>query len=208
MRSNHCITAILFASAFLLTGCSQPEPRTAQHREKSPSPHHEQKAAPAPKATEPPPSANADGAQPTLPETPSTANKPETDKPVDQAGDAKTAEEAAAKAARAPKRPVDDWVIFRNAFKPKEDAACETQWLETNHFSIKTQNIQRMTIDMTQLPAGAPTRGPWVFYIDGQGVELKGFRPREGYTGLKRDLVRSQNGQWTVDRDRLYRAGE
>lgn len=204
MRSNFRFTAILFASAFLVTGCSQPEPRTAQHREKSPPPRHEQKAAPEPKATEPPPAINADGAPP---ETSPTTGESPTQKPVDHTNDAKPKEDAA-KTASAPKRPVDNWVIFRKAFKPKEDAVCETQWLDTNHFQIKTQNVQRMTIDMTQLPAGAPTRGPWVFYIDGQGVELKGFRPKEGFTGLKRDLVRSQNGQWTVDRDRLYRAGE
>ncbi len=106
------------------------------------------------------------------------------------------------------RRPVDGWVIFRESFKPKEDAACDANWTGRNHFEIKTENVQRMTIDMMQLPEGAPKKGPWVFQIDGQGVELTGFRPAEGYTGLKRDLVRSQNGKWSVDRNRLYRPGE
>lgn len=107
-----------------------------------------------------------------------------------------------------PKRPEDTWVIFREAFDAEEDATCETDWLGHNRFRIKTRNIQRMTVDLTELPRGAPKTGPWVLLIDGQGVEMTGFKPKEGYTGLKRDLVRSRNGRWTVDRRRLYHPGE
>ena len=72
---------------------------------------------------------------------------------------------------------------------------------------MKTDNVRRLTLDMTKLPAGAPRRGPWIVIIDGQGVELTGFTPKPGYTGKKRDLVRSKNGRWTVDRRKLYRSG-
>lgn len=108
----------------------------------------------------------------------------------------------------APLRPVDSWVIFRNAFESDKDATCLLRWVGGNQLAVKTQNISRLTIDMTKLPSGAPDRGPWVLEIDGQGIEITGFNPRPGYTGLKRDLVRSQNGVWSVDRKRLYRAGE
>lgn len=107
-----------------------------------------------------------------------------------------------------PKRPVDSWIIFREAFDAAQDATCETKWLGRNRFQIKTRNIQRMTVDLTELPRGAPETGPWVLLIDGQGVEITGFKPKKGYTGLKRDLIRSPNGRWTVDRRKLYRPGE
>ena len=108
---------------------------------------------------------------------------------------------------RQPQRPTDDWVIFRAAFDPKRDAACRTQWLGRNQFEIKTDNVQRITVDMTRLPEGAPRKGPWIIHIDGQGVELTGLEPRPGYTGFKRDLVRSVNGKWTVDKDAFYKVG-
>ncbi len=107
-----------------------------------------------------------------------------------------------------PKRPADSWVIFREAFDAEQDATCETKWLGRNRFQVKTRNIQRMTVDLKELPRGAPETGPWVLLIDGQGVEMTGFKPKKGYTGLKRDLIRSPNGRWTVDRRKLYRPGE
>ena len=85
------------------------------------------------------------------------------------------------------------------------DASCTTKWVRRNRFEVKTDNVRRLTVDMTKLPAGAPRKGPWIIIIDGQGVELTGFIPKPGYTGRKRDLVRSRNGRWTVDRRKLYR---
>ncbi|MCG8409175.1 MAG: hypothetical protein MI923_28560 [Phycisphaerales bacterium] len=109
---------------------------------------------------------------------------------------------------RKPKRPKDSWVIFREAFEENEDAECTATWLERNRFEIKTKNIQRLTIDMNKRPEGAPEKGPWIFFLDGQGIELTGFKPKKpGYTGRKKDLVRSKNGKWTVDRRKLYRVG-
>ncbi len=106
---------------------------------------------------------------------------------------------------RKPKRPVDSWAIFREAFDPKQDAACVARWTGGNRVEIRTENIQRLTIDLTDLPDGAPTKGPWNLQIDGQGIEMTGFKPKPGYTGKIRDLIRSKNGNWTVDRKRLYR---
>ncbi len=108
---------------------------------------------------------------------------------------------------RKPKRPVASWVIFREAFEPSDDAACTVAWTSGNRLEVHTENIQRLTIDLTRLPEGAPTKGPWNLQIDGQGIEMTGFRPKVGYTGKIRDLVRSQNGNWTVDRQQLYRLG-
>lgn len=107
-----------------------------------------------------------------------------------------------------PKRPKGTWVIFREAFDEAEDAACTAEWVGKNRFEIKTKNIQRLTIDMNRRPEGAPGKGPWIFFVDGQGIELTGFKPKKpGYTGRKKDLVRSKNGKWTVDRRKLYRIG-
>lgn len=108
---------------------------------------------------------------------------------------------------RKPIRPTDNWVIFREAFDPDDDAICGTAWVGENQFEVKTENVKRVTIDLTRLPNGAPTKGPWIIRLDGQAVELTGFKPRDGYTGLKRDLVRSQNGKWSVDKSKYYRAG-
>jgi hypothetical protein len=102
---------------------------------------------------------------------------------------------------------VDSWVIFRDVFEPAEDAACTAVWTGGNRLEVHTENVQRLTIDLTRLPEGAPTKGPWNLQIDGQGIEMTGFRPKPGYTGKIRDLIRSQNGNWTVDRKRLYRLG-
>jgi hypothetical protein len=94
-----------------------------------------------------------------------------------------------------PKRPKIDWVVFRSAFNEKADATCDAQWTGTDRFEIKTENINRITVDLTKLPAGAPPRGPYNFQVDGQGIQLTGFRSR------RIDLIRSQNGIWTVDKD-------
>lgn len=108
---------------------------------------------------------------------------------------------------RAPQRPVDSWVVFREAQDTKADATCDAQWLGGNRFRVKTRNIKRMTFDMTRLPEGAPANGPWIIQVDGRGIELTGFKPKPGYTGHKRDLVCSKNGVWTVDKRTLYRTG-
>ncbi|MCZ6817227.1 MAG: hypothetical protein O7F76_11125 [Planctomycetota bacterium] len=97
---------------------------------------------------------------------------------------------------RPPKRPVDDWVIFRDAFKPLEDAACDAEWTGGNRLVVETTNIRLLTVDLHKLPSGAPRRGPWNLQIDGQPIEITGFR------GKIVDIIRSKNGVWTVDRSR------
>ena len=97
---------------------------------------------------------------------------------------------------RPPKRPIDDWVIFRDAFKPLEDAACDAEWTGENRLVVETTNVRLLTVDLHKLPSGAPRRGPWNLQIDGQPIEITGFR------GKIVDLIRSKNGVWTVDRSR------
>ena len=106
---------------------------------------------------------------------------------------------------RRPARPEDSWAIFREAFDEQQDAACTANWTGGTRLEVTTHNVKRLTIDLTLLPEGAPQKGPWNLQIDGQGVELTGFNPKPGYTGRIRDLVRSPNGVWTVDRKALYR---
>ncbi len=98
--------------------------------------------------------------------------------------------------AHAPRRPAATWVIFREAFKPADDARCDARWTGDNRLAVTTDNIRRVTVDLNRLPTGAPRRGPWNLQIDGQGIEITGFR------GKVLDLVRSGNGEWTVDRNR------
>ncbi len=180
------------------TGCCKQDAR-------QPSPAPGEK--PAPQAQEP---QRPDGDQQA--EKPETAAEPES---PEQAA-AKTDESQSAGPAtsqpkpeepREPKRPKPTWVIFREAIDPEEDAEIKAAWRGEYKFSIDTSNVKRVTIDMTKLPEGPPQKGPWIIQIDNQGIELTGFKPRPGYTGHIRDLIRSKNGVWDVDRKRLYRQG-
>jgi hypothetical protein len=98
-----------------------------------------------------------------------------------------------------PKRPAPSWVIFREAFHEKEDVTCAADWTGGSRLEIRTDNIKRLTLDLTRLPPGAPGRGPWNLQIDSQGMEITGFH------GKVLDLVRSKNGNWTVDRSKFRR---
>jgi len=100
-----------------------------------------------------------------------------------------------------PKRPVNSWIVFREAYKPLKDATCKADWTGGNRLEVDTENINRITLDLARLPAGAPRRGPWNLQIDGQGIEITGRR------GRIMDLVRSRNGRWTVDRKTLRKRG-
>lgn len=100
-----------------------------------------------------------------------------------------------------PKRPVNSWIIFREAYKPLKDATCKAEWTGGNRLEVDTENINRITLDLTRLPAGASRRGPWNLQIDGQGFEITGRR------GRIMDLVRSRNGRWNVDRKTLRKRG-
>ena len=178
----HRVACLAMVSLFAWCGCQDQAGRAVSR----PAPAPEAPAPQAPDET-PPPSSDA---KPHASEPPAAVMpppKPEARRP------------------RKPKRPVDSWAIFREAFDPKQDAACTARWTGGNRVEIRTENIQRLTIDLTQLPDGAPTKGPWNLQIDGQGIEMTGFKPKPGYTGKIRDLIRSKNGNWTVDRKRLYR---
>jgi len=176
------------------SGCGQPADPPVQQRAVTADPATTVPARPAEPAAAEPAAAE-----------PATVEPTATQKaPVERAGAALPARSVEK---RAPRRPEDTWVIFREARDEAADATCDAQWLGGNRFRVKTQNIKRMTFDMTRLPEGAPAKGPWIIHVDGRSIELTGFKPKPGYTGHKRDLVCSKNGVWTVDRRKLYRTG-
>mgnify|MGYP003394222807 FL=1 len=94
-----------------------------------------------------------------------------------------------------PRRPVDSWAIYREAFKPLEDADIQASWTGGNRLEVHTKNVQRITIDLRRLPAGAQRRGPWNLQIDKQGIEITGSR------GPRLELHRGKTGGWSVKRD-------
>jgi hypothetical protein len=152
-----------------------PEPRPVEPK---PLP---QQPLPPPPSPPPPPVAQPAAAQPPV----------KAEKADEEAR--RLAEIARLLAERMPKRPTPSWVIFREAFEESEDATCRADWTGENRLEVHTENIQRLTLDLTRLPAGAPGRGPWNLQIDHQGIQITGLR------GKVLDLVRSKNGNWTVD---------
>jgi hypothetical protein len=180
--------------AALSSGCGQPAEPPVQQRAVTADPATTARPRPAEPVAAVPAAAVPAAAEPTATQ----------EAPVERAG---TTPPPRRVEKRAPKRPEDSWVIFREARDEAADATCDAQWLGGNRFRVKTQNIKRMTFDMTRLPEGAPAKGPWIIHVDGRSIELTGFKPKRGYTGHKRDLVCSKNGVWTVDRRKLYRTG-
>lgn len=93
-----------------------------------------------------------------------------------------------------PKRPDSTWALFREAFDPASDAVCNAKFSGGNRLDVHTENISHLTLDMQNLPEGAPKKGPWNLQIDGQGIEVSGARGRYLH------LVRGKTGAWDVDR--------
>lgn len=91
-----------------------------------------------------------------------------------------------------PKRPKDSWVLFREAGDEKVDASISADWTGGNRLEVRTRNVRKAVLDLTKLPEGAPTRGPWTLQIDGQGIEIFGKK------GRVMDLARSPNGDWAI----------
>ncbi|MBI5765224.1 MAG: hypothetical protein HZA51_17045 [Planctomycetes bacterium] len=91
-----------------------------------------------------------------------------------------------------PKRPKDSWLLFREAGDEKVDASIVADWTGGNRLEVKTRNVRKVVLDLTKLPEGAPTRGPWTLQIDGQGIEIFGKK------GRVMDLFRSPNGDWAI----------
>lgn len=97
-----------------------------------------------------------------------------------------------------PKRPTTPpWVVLREVFDETADATCSADWTGENRLEIHTENIKRLTLDLSRLPSGAPQRGPWNLQLDTQGIQITGLH------GRVLDLVRSKAGNWTVDRSRF-----
>ncbi|HVP09982.1 MAG TPA: hypothetical protein VMV94_02215 [Phycisphaerae bacterium] len=135
-----------------------------------------------------------------MPQTSQPA-KPEPAQQAEQSDEEarRLAELARLLAERMPKRPTPSWVIFREAFDESKDADCRADWTGESRLEVHTDNIKRLTLDLTRLPAGAPRRGPWNLQIDYQGIQVTGAR------GRVLDLVRSKNGNWTVDHSKDQR---
>jgi len=186
--------------AVCLAGCPAPE-RPPVTPSESATETTGRSPPPAP-AAEPPPPPSASPPPPPAPVSPhSSVPQPE----GDPAKTPLVPQPEVVQPPRPPARPLDSWVIFRKAFDPQEDATCHLEWTGGNRLVVATENIQRLTLDLTQLPVGAPENGPWNLQIDGQGIEITGFTPKPGHTGKIRDLVRTPNGVWSVDKKKLYR---
>ncbi|MBX3396341.1 MAG: hypothetical protein KF841_13340 [Phycisphaerae bacterium] len=201
--SRRSALPVLLSVVTWACGCASPdEPRVAQQAKPEPPPIAI-------------PDAHEDESEPVRPQTADEANSENGGDPnarsrstePSESGSRESVPNASEAESPRPLRPIDDWVIFREAYRPSEDATCETHWVGRNQFEVRTENVQRVTVDMSKVPEGAPRKGPWIIRMDGQAIELTGFNPKPGYTGLKRDLIRSKNGQWSVDRTRLYRSG-
>jgi hypothetical protein len=197
--------------ALVGTACQQPE-RPAQVPTEKPQQQAPPRAptaepqAPAPKVPPVAPEPRSAAPKPRPPQSPSSLPPPppppvaQPEKPEPSVKAEKTDEEARRLAEiarllaeRMPKRPTPSWVIFRDAFEDDKDASCQAEWTGENRLEVHTENIQRLTLDLTRLPAGAPGRGPWNLQIDHQGIQITGLR------GKVLDLIRSKNGNWTVD---------
>lgn len=91
-----------------------------------------------------------------------------------------------------PRRPTGTWATFLAASDPAKDADIDARHTGGNRLEIRTQNVARLKLDLTQLPPGVPGRGPWNLQIDRQPIEITGRR------GKVLELVRSPAGRWEV----------
>jgi hypothetical protein len=171
-----------------------PVPPAAEPEKETPTPPVAPK--PPPGEVKPPPGDVKP--QPGETSPPPTASQPARPEPTPQAEQAdeearRLAEIARRLAEAMPKRPAPSWVIFREAFEETKDATCRAEWTGENRLEVHTDNIKRLTLDLTRLPPGAPRTGPWNLQLDRQGIQITGQR------GKVLDLVRSKNGNWAVD---------
>lgn len=74
------------------------------------------------------------------------------------------------------------------------DADINAFWLGGRQIQVTTQNVNGLTLDLTRLPAGAPSDPPYNLSIDGQAIEITGARGRVLH------FRRSPNGIWSVER--------
>jgi len=195
------ITRMMLAAGLTLAGCGSPAPQLSGRTSAAQEPVAR---TPTSGPTKIPVASPDRTALPLLPTPPSAVVSEREPSSPASAGEQPA---AASPQPIRPRRPADTWVIFREAERDELDATCEARWTGGRRLEIKTSNIKRITLDLTRLPPDAPREGPWRVQIDGQGIEITGFTPEPGYTGKVRDLVRSPNGNWTVDKKRLYRGG-
>ena len=196
-----CVSGLALCILLLGTACeqpAQPQPNKPQAASTPPAPAIEPEApAPAPPAPAVPKPPLPEAKPPSVPpvsQPAEAAQMPKAKQPDEEAR--RLAEIARLLAERMPKRPTPSWVIFREAFEEDKDAACEADWTGENRLEVHTQNIKRLTLDLTKLPAGAPRKGPWNLQLDHQGIQITGLR------GKVLDLVRSKNGNWAVAHSR------
>jgi hypothetical protein len=94
------------------------------------------------------------------------------------------------------RKPSVPWVASHDPFDPSEEITLSGKWTGGRRLELHTDNVRRLTLDLYDLPVGAPTSGPWNLQIDRQGIEISGRR------GKVIDLVRSTNGVWSVDTEK------
>lgn len=88
------------------------------------------------------------------------------------------------------------WVASHVPFDPIKEITLSGKWTGNRRLELHTDNVQRLTLNLHNLPSDAPTTGPWNLQIDRQGIEISGRR------GKVIDLIRSPNGVWSVDREK------
>jgi len=91
------------------------------------------------------------------------------------------------------------WAVIRSAYKADEAVDIHAEWLGGRQIRVTTRNVNRLTLDFTRLPEGAPRNPPWNLMLDRQAIEITGGR------GLVLDFDRSPNGIWSVDKKRPVR---
>lgn len=194
------LPAFVIALAFaFLTGCAQSDSQSPRVAE-SPSNQPGEKAAAAPNESVPPPSLENPAEPPR--QEPRAMNPPPSEdaptatsdnpssSPVPSAADPTNPESQRPHASHVP-----PWAILREPFEPLRPIVFDCKWTGGIRLEINTDNVQRVTLDLHELPPDAPQSGPWILQIDRQGIEITGRR------GKIIDLVRSPNGVWSVDRE-------
>ena len=188
-----------------VTGCTQNDSKSPRIAE-SPNDEPQEPIATAPSEPTPTPVAVKPTEQPTQTQRPPAMQPvPVKNSPSDTSNtQPKQPTPAASEPASEPVTPeskippatyVPPWAILREPFDPIKPIIFDCKWTGGIRLEINTDNVQRITLDLYELPPDAPQQGPWRLQIDRQGIEITGRR------GKVSDVVRSPNGVWSVDRE-------
>lgn len=99
-----------------------------------------------------------------------------------------------------PAKPTHDagtaWAKPIDVTDPEANSKIDATAPGGNRLHIRTENVRVLRLDLKQLPAGIPDRGPWNLTIDHQAIEITGRR------GRIVTLVRTPGGNWDVTETR------